>query len=109
MVARWAAVTEDGVLNRGRGWDGVHVAMAEADAALLMLRGQRPVYIRGPVNMLSTVEVDIRGNQTRAWGIRPREGDRVWFLPGGNIGIGKSVEDVEQAIEILGAAHDRPN
>ena len=112
----WAVLMPDGLLVEGAGQDapgGMKLSTIAREA--LALRFQpRPglvVYVAGPAELTWTVQsilacgaegkrmVQAHGipQVSRALGVEAGLGSRLWMLPGGALGLGRSVEDVERA------------
>lgn len=103
---QWAFAV-DGVLHTGMGPQPALVELAtRATAAAFSQKGTAPVYVAGGVDLIYTVTQFIGSRKKeRAWGIKVPEGSRLWLWPHGIVlGVGPSVEAVEQAVRDVNAA-----
>lgn len=114
MSISWELFMPDGQLIEGRGQDapgGMKLSTVAAEAAAARFRTATGawVYIAGAADLVWTVQnifsYGERGvahlvnsgvkPHTKALGVgTPREGCRLWIMPNGDLGIGRSVEDI---------------
>lgn len=101
---RWALIDCDGVLHKGEGpVSGINKLIHGAKVLCVQFPSSPPVYVAGPAIVKWRVEGSIGSSVTRRWwGLDSELTGRTWFWPDGSmIGIGRSVEEVEEARDLL--------
>jgi hypothetical protein len=119
-VIRWELFMPDGRVVEGRGQDAPEgMKLSELAAEAVAGRYQHPagttVYVAGKTDLLWTVQhVIAAGPDARAHGLPPVSkalgltpacsACRVWMMPNGDVGIGRSVEEVAAAYRAFAQA-----
>ena len=119
-MIRWELFMPDGRVVEGRGQDAPEgMKLSELAAEAVAGRYQHPagttVYVAGKTDLLWTVQhVIAAGPDARAHGLPPVSkalgltpacsACRVWMMPNGDVGIGRSVEEVATAYRAFAQA-----
>lgn len=114
MTIRWALLMPDGSVIRGSGPDAgeglklVDLAK-QAMHAMVQHRSGPLIFVAGSLDLLWSVQGIVgRSEKQRALGMQAlAEGARVWVMPDGWLGIGRSIEAVEKAVRAFTTAQKR--
>lgn len=108
---RWALFMPEGKVIHGSGPDApgsLKLSNLARDAVHLMFQHPAgpPIYVSGSADLLWTVRGIVGTDwRARALGLLPiLEGSRIWLMPDGSLGIGRTTQEVAVAYDAFARA-----